>query len=283
MAKPRANPPAGGESLSQQMLRHRILSRDEERALLRRSARGDSAATAALVRSNLRFILSFARRLGPRNGMEPDDAFQEGAIGQLKAIGKFDLGTGFRLSTYASWWVRQAIQRAGQETGRTVKIPAPTLARIRLLERTRGEAEAAGAVLTDAELMAATGLDEAGLKAIAEAAAISTVSLDAPISDGGGTLADVCGDPATGPASVFEYVEGQERSLAVREAVATLTPIEQAVISARYEDDLTLEETAAKIAPLTEGGRVLSRERVRQIQQHAIRKLRTAMTPTGAN
>ncbi|HSD12155.1 MAG TPA: sigma-70 family RNA polymerase sigma factor [Patescibacteria group bacterium] len=281
MAKSRTDP--GGAPLSDRMLRHPILSRDEERGLLVRAASGDAEARDALVAANMRFILSFAKRHGPRNGLEVEDALQEGAIGELKAVGKFDVGKGYRLSTYASWWVRQAIQRAGQETGRTIRLTAPMLANIRILERACAEAEAAGIVPTEADLMAATGFDEEELRSVAEAAAISTVSLDAPITENGHTLADVCGDPATGPASTFEHVERQERSLAVREALACLTPLERAVVRSRYEDDLTLEETAAKVAPMCEDRRTLSRERIRQIQKHALLKLRAAMATTGAN
>lgn len=270
------------EPLSGRMLRHPILTREEERDLLTRSAAGDAGARDALVASNMRFILTFARRYGPAHGMELDDAMQEGAIGEFKAIGRFDVATGFRLSTYASWWVRQAIQRAGQETGRTIRLPAPILAAVRLLETARNEAEAAGIAPTDADLMAATGFDEEEFRVIAAAAAIATVSMDAPITEDGGTLADVCGDPSTGPATTFEHIERQEREVAVREALETLTPVERAVIRARFEDERTLEETAALVAPLCTGGRTVSRERIRQIQLRAIRKLREAMDPAGA-
>lgn len=283
MAKLRRAVPDGDEStFSGRMLRHPILTRDEEHDLLRRSAAGDAGARDALVASNMRFILTFARRYGLVNGMELEDALQEGAIGECKAIGRFDVATGNRLSTYASWWVRQAIQRAGQDTGRTVRLPAPILARVRLLEKARREAEAAGIEPTDADLMAATGFDADEFRVIAAAAAIATVSMDAPITEDGGTLADVCGDPATGPASTFEHIERQEREIAVREAVDALTPIERAVIRARFEDDLTLEETAVAVAGLCTGGRTVSRERIRQIQVRAIRKLRDAMDPAGA-
>ncbi len=283
MAKLRRAVPDGDEgTLSGRMLRHPILTRDQEHDLLVRQAAGDAGARDELVASNLRFILTFARRYGLANGMEIEDALQEGAIGEIKAIGKFDVATGNRLSTYASWWVRQAIQRAGQETGRTVRLPAPILSRVRLLERARREAEAAGIEPTDADLMAATGFDADEFRVIAAAAAIATVSMDAPITEDGGTLADVCGDPATGPASTFEHIERQEREVAVREALATLSPVERAVIKSRFEDELTLEETAVIVAPLCAGGRTVSRERIRQIQLNAIRKLKAAMDPAGA-
>ncbi len=232
----------------------------------------------------MRFILTFAKRHGPRNGLEIEDALQEGAIGELKAVGKFDVRTGNRLSTYASWGgVRQAIQRAGQETGRTTRLTAPMLANLRHLERACAEAEAADIVPTDADLMAATGFNAAELRATADAAAISASSLDAPIDETGRTLFDVCGDPATGPASTFDHIERQGRELAMREALGTLTAVERAVIRARFEDELTLEETATHIAPLCEGRRARSRERIRRIQLQAIGKLRDAMTQTGAN
>ena len=276
---PRDEPDA---SLSVRMLRHPILSRDEENALLRKAASGDVDARDTLVVSNLRFVTSVARRYGPASGIEPDDAFQEGVIGELKAIGKFDVKTGNRLSTYASWWVRQSIQRSGQETARTIRLPAPMLGLVRTLTRARDAIEAAGERATDEALMAATGFDPERLRTVAEVAALVTVSLDAPVSeDGVTTLADFCGDVSAGPEPFHDHVERQERHLELGQALDRLTEIERAVLEARYDGDLTLEATAAKIAPLCTDGRVLSRERIRQIQADAIKKLRETMTSAG--
>lgn len=282
MAKPRRIASLGDAgSFTQRMLRHAVLGRTEEHDLLRRSASGDDDARDALVAANMRFILTFARRFGPVNGLEIEDALQEGAIGEIRAIGKFRTATGNRLSTYASWWVRQAIQRAGQETGRTVKLTAPMLACIRRLERAKSVLEASGIAPTEADLMAETGFDEEQLHVVTAAARTGTVSMDAPITEDGRTLADFCGDPSTGPASTFEHVERQEWALALREAFTVLSPVERAVLKARFEDDLTLKETAKVVAAVT-GDRTLSRERIRQIQQGAILKLRGAMSQTGA-
>lgn len=278
MAKARKPPQVQAEPLATRMLRHPLLSRDEERALLRKAAAGDVAARDRLVTSNARFIATMAHRYGPRSGIETEDAFQEGVIGEMKAVGKFDVATGNRLSTYATWWVRQAIQRAGQETARTIRLPAPMLALVRSLGRTRDAIEASGAEATDAALMEAMGLDAEQFKVVSEAARLMTVSLDAPVSDdGNATLADYCGDPSTGPEPVHDHVERQERRLALEQAVRRLSEVERAVLRSRFEGGLTLEETADEIAPLTHDGRVLSHERVRQIQADAIRKLRRAM------
>lgn len=262
--------------LAERMLRHKILTREEERALLVAAGNGDRTARDALVESNLRFVASFARKYGPRCGLEADDAFQEGAIGQIKAIGRFKVETGNRLSTYASWWVRQGVQRAGQDTARTIRLPVPVLEGIRVIMAAKADAEAVGVDLDPAAIAEATGYTTDEVARLLAAAATTVASLDAPISDDGRTLAEMCGDPSTGAEAADANVADQERRFAIGEALRTLTPTEAAVIECRFERDLTLDQTAAAVIGLT-GGRRVSRERIRQIEMKALNKMRAAL------
>lgn len=263
--------------LAERMLRHRILTREEERALLTAAANGDRAARDELLTSNLRFVASFARKFGPRCGVEADDAFQEAAIGELRAIDRFKVATGNRLSTYASWWVRQAVQRLGQDTARTIRLPVPILEGIRAIEAAKAEAEAAGADIDVTGIAKATGFSEDEVDRLLAAAATTTTSLDAPVGDDAGrTLGEMLGDPATGAAATDDDVAGQERRFALAEAMAALSATEAAVIRCRYELDLTLDATAKAVTAHT-GGRRLSREGIRQIEVKALAKLRAAL------
>lgn len=262
--------------LAERMLRHKILTREEERALLVAAGNGDRKARDTLVESNLRFVASFAWKYGPRCGLETDDAFQEAVIGELKAISRFKVATGNRLSTYASWWVRQGVQRAGHDTARAIRLPVPVLEGIRVIMAAKADAEAVGADLDAEGLAEATGYTPDDVARLLAAAATTVASLDAPVTEDGRTLAEMCGDPSTGTEAADANVADQERRFAIGEALQTLTPTEAAVIGCRYERDLTLDQTAAAVVHLT-GGRRVSRERIRQIEMKALEKMRMAL------
>src|SRR5215208_3841343 len=113
----------------------KLLTHQEEIDLSKRAKKGDKAARERLIEKNLRLVVSIAKKSRGR-GLSFEDLIQEGNIGLMKAVGKFDSDRGFRFSTYATWWIRQTIQRAVAEKGRTIRIPAHISEKMRKMTRT---------------------------------------------------------------------------------------------------------------------------------------------------
>src|SRR6202034_3368195 len=131
---------------------------DEQVELAKRVTAGDEEAKKQMVAANLRLVLHWARRYQDR-GVDMADLVQEGAFGLMRAVDKFDWERGFRFSTYATWWIRQALQRAVQQHGRTIRIPLEVGEHIQRLELTKAELAASlGRAPTEAELDEATGM-----------------------------------------------------------------------------------------------------------------------------
>ena len=246
-----------------------LLSSEEELKLAERVAKGDVAAKKLLAESNLRLVVSIAKRWVGRYNMQLLDLIQEGNMGLLKAVEKFDYTKGFRFSTYATWWIRQAITRAMADQARTIRIPVHMVETIHKVSRTtRYLFQKLGRDPTLAELSEAMNMSE---DKIADIQKISQdpISLETPVGeDDDGKIADFIEDP-TIPPPLEATSENMLREQLLA-TIETLTPREQKVIKLRYGLDdnhtRTLEEVGKEFN--------VTRERIRQIEAKALRKLR---------
>ncbi len=247
--------------------RYRLLRPDEEIELSKRIERGDLDAKERMIRANLRLVVSIARKY---QGHELSllDLIQEGILGLIRASEKFDWRKGYRFSTYATFWIRQAIQRGLDAQGRTIRMPTNVAQRERRVGRAVRELCAElGREPDDAEIAERAELDEAEVRALRETARVVT-SLDRPVGTEEETSLGAL-LPGDGPRPE-EEVEVGLREEAVREVVEELPDRERTVIKLRYGLDGHPEPL-----PLAEIGRRLgvSPERVRQIEQSALRHL----------
>jgi len=247
--------------------RYPLLTAAEEVELAKRVERGDLAAKNRMITSNLRLVVSVARRY-QGHGLPLGDLIQEGIIGLVRAVEKFDWRKGFKFSTYAVWWIRQAVQRAVANQSRTIRIPVHVNERRQKLFRARRDLVMKhGREPTEEELAEMSGLPLDHVRdalAAPEAAAI----LDQPLGDeGGASLGDLYA--AEQPAPEEEADELLRRE-AVRQAVAGLPDRERAVIELRFGlgdagGPVSLEEIGRRLG--------ITRERVRQIETEALNRL----------
>ena len=239
-----------------------LLTREQEYALGERVQRGDRRAAEALVRANLRLVVSVAKRYRGRADML--DLIQDGNLGLMHAVDKFDPERGCRMSTYATPWIRQTIQRGLDERGGTIRIPVHMAETIRFVRRHLAAfATDRGREPTEAELARATGLP---LRKVRQALSApgSTLSLDSPGLDDGSPLLDSLA--GSGP-SADDALGTHQREATARELLGTLTPRQRGVLERRLGvEEATLEEIG--------DGLGLTRERVRQIAIEALGRLR---------
>lgn len=261
--------------------KHDVLTREDERRLLRTVKNGRKAdrekARDRLIRSNLRFVLRTAFKLHRRGGAnDVDDAFQEGVIGELKAIERFELDRETRLSTYAGWWVRHQIVRSHEEQGRTVRIPTHALsARLKLERAAAALRTASGSDPTIEQLAATTGLSEEKIRDLLAIPLYEPLSLDEVISgEDGRTLGEMVADETETPDDRIAAIEQADLEAKLRVAMQKLNEAELEIIRCRFFRDMTLVETADRLARLTGRSAPLSRERIRQIEAAALAKLR---------
>ena len=236
---------------------------------VRRAARRLRSAKNAFVKANLRLVVSIARRFN-HGRMPLQDLIQEGNIGLMKAVDRFDYRKGFRFSTYGSWWIRHAISRAIADKGRQVRLPVHMIDAYHKVNKARRELEAAlGREPTREELADHTGLALAKIEKMGTMLVDHPVSLDKPVSEEDGRkVGDFLEDENA--ESPGEGLEADALNEHVKRLVSKLRPIEADIIRKRFglsdDDELTLKEIGGQYS--------LSRERIRQLQEQALGKIR---------
>jgi len=246
-----------------------LLTREEERELARRKDAGDEAARQRLIESNLRLVMSVARNYA-RADVPLLDLIQEGNLGLMRAVEKFDYKLGFKLSTYATWWIRQAITRALVDQGRTIRLPLHVAEEVRKLLRSRRQlAQNLNREPTLPELAADADQSEARVRELLELIE-KPISLDTPVGDGESLFGDLLEDARASAPS--ELTADKARAKELVEALATLEPRLRRIVTLRFGLDgsapYTLDEIGADVG--------VTRERVRQLETRALRELRLA-------
>jgi RNA polymerase primary sigma factor len=247
----------------------RLLTASEERELARRKDLGDEEAKRRLVESNLRLVMSITRNYSQAD-VPLLDLIQEGNLGLIRAVEKFDYRLGYKLSTYATWWIRQAITRALADQGRTIRLPVHVADQVRRLLRSRRQlAQKLNREPSLAELARDTQQSEERVRELLELVE-NPVSLETPVGDGESMYGDLIEDIHA--AAPHDETAEKARGTELAGALELLNPRMRRVLALRFgldsETPRTLEEVGVELG--------ITRERVRQLETRALRELRLA-------
>jgi RNA polymerase primary sigma factor len=245
----------------------RLLTPSEERELARRKDMGDEDAKRRLIESNLRLVMSITRNY-TKADVPLLDLIQEGNMGLIRAVEKFDYRLGYKLSTYATWWIRQAISRALADQGRTIRLPVHVGDQVRRVLRTRRAlTQKLNHEPTNEEIAAEAGITPEKVRELLDLVA-HPVSLETPVGDGESMVADLIEDVRA--ESPDQATADTHRHSELEAALNGLEPRMRYVLERRYGLDgggsQTLEELGADLG--------ITRERVRQLENKALRELR---------
>jgi RNA polymerase primary sigma factor len=245
----------------------RLLTPAEERELARRKDLGDEAAKQRLIECNLRLVMSITRNY-TKAGVPLLDLIQEGNMGLIRAVEKFDYKLGFKLSTYATWWIRQAVTRALADQGRTIRLPVHVAEQVRRAMRSRRQlAQKLNRDPSVEEIAKDSGFPVERVRELFDLVE-DPISLETPVGDGESMVADLIEDITSESPDAASNVVARSRELGA--ALERLNPRMKHVVLRRFGLDgqppQTLEEVGNDLG--------ITRERVRQLETRALRELR---------
>lgn len=246
-----------------------LLTAEQEKSLSRKVRRGDEHARKIMIQSNLRLVINIAKRY-MRMGTPFLDLIEEGNLGLMKAVEKFNPGKGFRFSTYAAWWIKQAITRSLSEQGKMIRVPVYMNDLISKWRKTKERlSQKSKRIPSDEEIAKKLKLSREKATQINFWMGTSTSSLEAPIGDDSeGKVSDLIEDTASlQPDSEIEHLLDKER---VENLLEIMNDRERQVLDMRFGLQDKKQRTLAEVA----GKLKVSRERVRQIEEAALTKIR---------
>jgi RNA polymerase primary sigma factor len=247
----------------------RLLTPGEERELAQRKDEGDEAAKRRLIECNLRLVMSITRNY-TKASVPLLDLIQEGNLGLIRAVEKFDYRMGYKLSTYATWWIRQAIRRALADQGRLIRLPVHVADQVRRVVRARRAlAQKLNRDPTIGEMARESGFPEGRVKALLELVE-DPVSLETPVGDGDSVYSDLIEDESSRQpeAATAERLQSVELQQALRQLEPRLRDVLERRFGLSGRHPQTLEHIGSELG--------ITRERVRQLETRALKELRHA-------